>query len=68
MQIFAFNYWTEVRSPYGRVRGKIEGAGGKGNPIGRTTISTNLDFSELLETKTPTKEHTWIGLWPQAHV
>jgi hypothetical protein len=30
----------EVRDPYGRVRGRIEGTEGDGNPTGRTTIST----------------------------
>jgi len=31
-------------------------------PIGRTTISTNVDASELPETKSPTEEHPWAGL------
>ena len=43
------------------VRGKIEGAEGDGNPIGRPTVSTNLDPWELPETEPPTKEHTWKG-------
>jgi hypothetical protein len=33
-------------------------AEGDGNLIQRTTISTNLDSSELPETKPKTKEHT----------
>jgi hypothetical protein len=36
----------------------IEGNEGDCNPIGRTTVSTNLDLSELPETKPPTKNHT----------
>ena len=35
------------------------------NPIGRPTVSTNPDPSELSETKPPTKEHTLAGLRPQ---
>jgi hypothetical protein len=35
------NYWTELRDPYGRVRGRIEGAVRDCSPIGRTTVSTN---------------------------
>jgi hypothetical protein len=33
------NHWTEIRNPYGRVRGRIEGAKGGGNPIGRTSVN-----------------------------
>jgi hypothetical protein len=64
MQIIISNHWTEVRESYGRFRGKIEGAKGNGNSIGRQTVSTNLDTSELPENKSPTKEHTWAGQWP----
>jgi hypothetical protein len=34
------NLWTEPRDSNGRVRGRIEGAEGDCNPIGRT-VSTN---------------------------
>jgi len=44
---------------YGRVRGKTDGAEGNHNPIGSTTVSTNLDPLELTEAKSPTKKHTW---------
>jgi hypothetical protein len=54
MQIPTAKHCTEVRDPYGRVRGRIEGAEGNGNRIGRTTVSTNLDCWELPETKPPT--------------
>ena len=57
-------HWPEVGDPYGRVRGRIEGAEGDFNPIGRPTVSTKLDPSQLPETKPKTKEHTWAGLWP----
>jgi hypothetical protein len=30
--------------PHGRVRERIEGTEGDGNPIGRLTISTNLSY------------------------
>jgi hypothetical protein len=42
--------WIEVVEPYGRVRGRIDGTEGDGNPIGRPTESTNPDPSVLLET------------------
>ena len=58
------NHWTEVRDPYGRGMGRIEADEGDGNPIGRTTVSTNLDPWELQETKLPTKEHTRAGPSP----
>ena len=64
MQILRATHWTEVRDPNGRIRGKIEGAEGDGNPIGRPTVSANLDPWELPETKPPTKEHTWAGPRP----
>lgn len=43
MEIPSDKYWSEVRNPYGRARGKIEGPGGDGNPTGRPSVSTNLD-------------------------
>ena len=37
-------------------------------PIGRATLTTNLDPSELPETKSKPKEHTRAaGLWTRAH-
>jgi hypothetical protein len=62
MQISTAKHWTEVGDPCGRVRGRIEGTEGDGNPIGRPTVSTNLDPWELPETKPPTKEHTQADL------
>ena len=47
----ADTFRTEVRNPYGRVRGGTEGAERNCNPIGRTSVSTKLDTSELPETK-----------------
>jgi hypothetical protein len=48
-------HWTEVRDLYGRVRGRTGGAKGDCNPTGRTTVSTNLDSSEIAETKMSTQ-------------
>jgi hypothetical protein len=62
MQILTENDWIEVSEQYGRVIGRIGGAEQDCNPIGRTTVSNNLDHSELPETKPKTKEHTWAGL------
>jgi hypothetical protein len=45
MQILIANHWSEVRAPYGRVRGRTEGAEEDCNPIGRTTSSTHPDLS-----------------------
>ena len=64
MQILTTKHWTEVGNPNGRVRGRIEGAEGDGNPIGRPTVSTNLDLWELSETEPPTKEHIQARLSP----
>jgi len=63
------NHWTEVRKPYGRIRGRIEGAKGDGNTIRRTTVSTNLDFSEFPETKPPKSIYMDLvcGYHPQLH-
>jgi hypothetical protein len=58
MQILTSNHYIEVGDPYGRVRVRIEGAEGDGNPIGRPKESTNLYHWEVPETKPPTKEHT----------
>lgn len=58
MQTLTVNHWTEVGSSYSRIRGRIEGAEGDGNPIGTPTVSTKLYHWELPETKQPTKEHT----------
>jgi len=57
-----------VRDHCGRVRERTEKAEGNCNLIRRTTLSTSQDPSELPETKPPTKEHTWAGLWPQLHM
>jgi hypothetical protein len=68
MQILTAYHWIVVRDPYGRVRGRMEGAEQDCNPIGRTKVSTNLDPSALPQTKPLTKEHTWeIGPWSLAH-
>jgi hypothetical protein len=50
------------------VRGMTEGAEGDVNPIGRTTVSTNLVPWDLPKTRLPTKEYTWAGPWPPAHM
>jgi hypothetical protein len=51
-------HWTELGDPNGEVR--TEGAKGICNPIGRTTIST-----ELPGTKPPAKEYTSGDTWLQ---
>jgi hypothetical protein len=35
MQIFTGKHRAGVKGPYGRVRGRIEGTEGDGNPIGK---------------------------------
>jgi hypothetical protein len=67
MQISTAKHLIEVRDPYGRVRGRIEGTEGDGNPIGRPIVSTNLNTGELPETRPLTNEHTQPSLRPQAH-
>lgn len=48
---------TELEDPNGRVRGRTEETEEDGNPIGRQTISTNLDSCMFPVTKSPTKKH-----------
>jgi hypothetical protein len=48
--------------------GEGEGAEGDGNPMGRTTVSTNLDPSELPGTKLLTKELHGLVHAPPAHM
>jgi hypothetical protein len=52
-------HWTEVWDPYGRVRGRIEGAESDGNTTGRPTLPTNLEPWELPECGLPTKKHMY---------
>jgi hypothetical protein len=59
-------HWMEVRDLYGRDGGRTEGAEGNGGPMGRPTVSTNLDPWKLPENKPPTKEHARSGLLPPA--
>ena len=68
MQILTANHCTEVGDPYGRVKGKTEGAKGEGNLIERPTVLTNLDPWELPETKATTKEHSQARLRSSAHI
>jgi hypothetical protein len=58
MQMLTAKHWTETGDPYVRVRGRIEGTGDDVNPIGRPTVSTNLDPCELPETQPTTVEYT----------
>jgi hypothetical protein len=68
MQIPTDKHWTEVRDSFERVRGKIEGSQGDGNPTGRPTVSPYLDLWELPGTEPPTKWHTQAGLRPPAYM
>ena len=61
MQILTASHWTEDWDPYGRIRERIEGPQGNGNPTGKPTVTTNLDSWEFPETEPPTKEHTQAG-------
>jgi hypothetical protein len=68
MKILISNQWTKVTDNFERVRGRVGGEEVDGKPIGLTTVSTNPDISELPKTFPPTKEHTWAGLCPPAHM
>jgi hypothetical protein len=61
MQILTAKHWIKVRR-------RIEGAERDGNPVGKPTVSTNLDPWELPETDPPTKELTQAGLRSLAHM
>ena len=54
--------------PYGRVRQRTEGMEEDSNPIGRPTVSKNMDPWELPVTEPPTKEHTLAGPRPPKHM
>jgi hypothetical protein len=53
------DHWPEVRDPSGRFRGKIKGAEGDGNPIGRPILTNSrkkllklyMDLQSLRKTK-----------------
>jgi hypothetical protein len=62
MQTSIAQHWEEVRDPYGRLEGRIEGPEEGRNPTERLTMSIIQDLSELSETESPTKEHTWAGM------
>jgi hypothetical protein len=75
MQILTPKLWTEAGNTYGRVRERTERTERNSNPIGRPTVSPNLDLWELSETEPSTKEHTRADppkacikkcfIWPQ---
>jgi len=49
---------------YGGIRGRIEGAEGKGESIGRPAVSTISDLWELPQTELSTRKHTQAGQRP----
>jgi hypothetical protein len=51
LQILTAYHWIEFRNSYGGVRGRTEGTEEDCNPIGKTTVSTNLGPSELPDIK-----------------
>jgi hypothetical protein len=53
------------QGPYGRIKGRIEGMEGDGNPRGRPTVVTNLDPWKLPGTDPQTKEHAEAVLMPR---
>jgi hypothetical protein len=65
MQILTLNHYTEVTDPCRGIRGRIEGAKGEGNPIGRPAVSTNQDPLELPGAEPPTRQYTQVGTRPQ---
>jgi len=50
------------------LRRMIEGPEGDRNSTGRPRESTDLHPWEPSETEPPTREHTWAGLRPLAHM
>jgi hypothetical protein len=67
-QIFTPIHWTEVGNPYGWIRGTIKEAEGDGDPKGKPAVSMNSDPFELPETEPPTRQNTWTGSKPPAHI
>ena len=55
-----------VRDHCRRLRVRTEGVEGHGNPIERSTMSNNLDYWELAETRPPNRQRTRTVLKPPA--
>ena len=49
-------YWLDHMAPYEGAKENTQGAKVVCNPIGRTTMPTNIDPSELAETKETNKQ------------
>jgi hypothetical protein len=52
------NHWTEPKDSKRVIRERSEGVEADCKPIGRATVSTNLNPPELQEAKLPAKEPT----------
>jgi hypothetical protein len=68
MWMLTDNHCTEHREVNGGVREKTEAAEAICKHIGRTTISTNQTYQELLGTKPPTKKYIVQPMTPAAYV
>jgi hypothetical protein len=62
---YIFKDWREVRDPYRKLGGKIEGLEGDRNPKARPTVSTNLDHES--SQRLANNQRAYIP-WPPAHM
>ena len=57
MEMFAPNQWKEAVDPCSWIRGKLEEAEEKGDPVGGPAVSLNLDSWDLSNHGPPTRQH-----------
>jgi len=68
MQICAPNQWTEAAEPSGWIKEKLEEAEEEGNPVRGLAVSINLEPWDLLDTGSPTRQHTPAEMRPPTHI
>ena len=68
MQIFVPNQWTKAADTCGRIREKLEEAEEKGNLVGGSVVSINLDSRNLSNTGPSPRQHTPADMRPPTHI
>ena len=60
--------WTETGDPCVWIRELLQEAEEEGDPIGRPTISTNLEPWDLSDTEQPTRQHMPVDMRSPVHI
>jgi hypothetical protein len=68
IQIFASNQRTEAADPCGWISGKLEEAEEECDPVGKPAVSINLDFRDLSDTGTLTRQHIPADMRPPTEI